>query len=65
MIELVPIECDHCGYGAPETGRNADYFALTLGQFNEADIIAYLKRNSIKIKRSGRRFGAEGYGPSI
>jgi hypothetical protein len=38
---------------------------LTLAEFDEEAIVAYLEANNIKVERSGRRFGAQGYGPSV
>jgi len=68
MIDLVPIDSDigqRSGYGPPEAGRNVDHFALTLGEFDEEAIVAYLEKNGVTVERSGRRFGAQGYGPSV
>lgn len=48
-----------------EFDRNVDHFALTLSDFNKEAIINYLKNFGITIERSGRRFGAQGYGPSV
>ena len=68
MIDLVATEHKQ---NAPnntqsfQTNRNVDHFALTLFDFNKEAIIAYLKKFGIKIERSGRRFGAQGYGPSV
>jgi glyoxylase I family protein len=68
MIDLVPIDSDigrRSGYGPPEAGRNVDHFALTIGEFDEEAIVAYLEENGVTVDRSGRRFGAQGYGPSV
>ena len=68
MIDLVPIDSNigrRSGYGPPEAGRNVDHFALTLGEFDEEAIVAYLEENGVTVDRSGRRFGAQGYGPSV
>ncbi len=68
MIDLVPIDSDigqRSGYGPPEAERNVDHFALTLGEFDEEAIVAYLEKNGVTVERSGRRFGAQGYGPSV
>lgn len=68
MIDLVPIDSDigrRSGNGPPEAGRNVDHFALTLGEFDEEAIVAYLEENGVTVDRSGRRFGAQGYGPSV
>ncbi|MBS41262.1 MAG: VOC family virulence protein [Rhodospirillales bacterium] len=67
MIDLVPRE--HAERLSNPTSKNnsanMDHFALTLENFDEKAIVAYLEDNDIKVELSGRRFGAEGYGPSI
>ena len=68
MIDLVPIDSDigqRSGYGPPEAGRNVDHFALTLSEFDEDAIVAYLEENGVTVRRSGPRFGTQGYGPSV
>ena len=68
MIDLVPITEDlrHDPDCRPtEKYLNVDHFALTLAEFDEKAIVAYLEANNIKVERSGRRFGAQGYGPSV
>lgn len=68
MIDLVPIKSDagrKSGYAPTETCRNVDHFALTLAEFDEEAIVRYLEANDVKVERSGRRFGAQGYGPSV
>ena len=68
MIDLVVTEHKQ---NAPyktqssQIDHNVDHFALTLSDFNKEAIIAYLKKFGIRIERSGRRFGAQGYGPSV
>ena len=67
MIDLVPKEQAE-GSSNPSSKNNSanmDHFALTLENFDETAIVAYLEDNDIKVELSGRRFGAEGYGPSI
>ena len=53
------------GYGPPDQGRNLEHFALTVEEFDEDALRRYLGDNGITPTKSGRRFGAEGYGPSI
>ena len=68
MIDLIPIDSGigrRSGYGPPEAGRNVDHFALTIGEFDEEAIVAYLEENGVTVDRSERRFGAQGYGPSV
>ena len=62
MIDLVPITEDlrHDPDCRPtEKYLNVDHFALTLAEFDEKAIVAYLEANNIKVERSGRRFGAQ------
>ncbi len=68
MIDLVPIKealSQNSDYRPTETCRNVAPFALTLAEFDEEAIVTYLEANDIKVERSGRRFGAQGYGPSV
>lgn len=68
MIDLVPIDSKlgtREDYGPPDKGRNLDHFALTLSEFDEDAIVAYLRGCGVEPVRSGRRFGADGYGPSV
>jgi glyoxylase I family protein len=68
MIDLVPQDSElgrREGYGPPEKGRNVDHIALKIENFNEKDLQHYLEAHGIKVTESGRRFGADGFGPSI
>lgn len=68
MVDIVPMDSDmgrRDGYGPPEAGRNVDHFAFTVSEFDEEALVAYLQSHGVEPTRSGRRFGAEGYGPSI
>lgn len=68
MIDIVPIDSElgqREGYGPPEAGRNVDHFALTVSEFDEDALVEWLESHGVKPTHSGRRFGAEGYGPSI
>ena len=68
MIDIVPIEGpagQREGYGPPEAGRNVDHFALTISEFDEAALLSWLNAHGVEPVKSGRRFGAEGTGPSI
>ena len=42
-----------------------EHFALTIETIDEAALRRYLEENGVKIVKSGRRFGADGYGPSV
>ncbi|HWA91665.1 MAG TPA: VOC family protein [Rhizomicrobium sp.] len=53
------------GAGPAEQGRNMDHFAIQVAPFDEASIRAHLDAHGIVIVASGRRYGADGSGPSI
>ena len=68
MIDLLPLDSEagrRGGEGPGRTGRNMAHFALNQEDFDEAAIRAHLKAHGVEVKKSGRRFGAEGYGPSV
>lgn len=68
MIDLLPLDSEagrRGGEGPGRTGRNMAHFALNLEDFDEAAIRAHLEAHGVAVKKSGRRFGAEGYGPSV
>ena len=68
MIDLIPLDSPSgqaSGYGPPSRGRNMEHFALTIEEFDEDLLRAYLAEHGITPTKSGRRFGADGYGQSI
>lgn len=46
-------------------GRNMDHFAVRIEPWNEEAIRAHLISCNVDVVESGRRYGAEGQGPSI
>jgi len=68
MIDLVPQDSElgsRNGYGSPKIGRNVDHIALTIEKFDYSELKNYFNRFGIRIHEWGRRFGADGYGPSV
>jgi len=68
LIDLVPLDgvLGKIGGAGPEKeGRNVDHFAIQIVPFDEDAIRAYLALHNVTITDSGRRYGAEGDGPSI
>jgi len=68
LIDLVPLDgvLGKIGGAGPEKeGRNVDHFAIQIAPFDEGAIRAYLAAHHVTITDSGRRYGAEGDGPSI
>ena len=68
LVDLVPLDGvlgKMGGAGPAKEGRNVDHFALQVTPFDEAAIRAHLAAHNVTITDSGRRYGAEGNGPSI
>lgn len=68
LIDLVPLSGllgSIGGAGPGREGRNVDHFAIQITPFDEAAIRAHLAAHNVTITDSGRRYGAEGNGPSI
>jgi catechol 2,3-dioxygenase-like lactoylglutathione lyase family enzyme len=68
LIDLIPLDgaLGRIGGAAPaREGRNVDHFALQIVPFDEAAIRAHLARHGVEVVQAGRRYGAEGDGPSI
>jgi catechol 2,3-dioxygenase-like lactoylglutathione lyase family enzyme len=59
LIDLVDAS------SAPPEGRNMDHFCLTVRPFDADAILAHLAANGFAAEPPKRRYGAEGYGPSI
>ena len=56
MIDLVKGE---------RTGTNMDHFCLRVEPFDQASIVAHLKKHGVEVGDIRNRFGAEGNGISI
>lgn len=50
---------------APPDGRNMDHFCLTVLPFDPEAIRAHLAAHGVATESPKRRYGAEGFGPSI
>ncbi len=50
---------------AGEIGRNMDHLCLRIEPFEEGAIRAHLGRHGVSAGELKRRYGAEGYGPSL
>ncbi len=53
------------GAGPGREGRNLDHLCLRVEPFDEAAIRAHLAAHGVSAGATGRRYGAEGEGPSI
>src|SRR5437762_1644476 len=68
LIDLIPLDepLGRLGGAGPGLeGRNVDHFALQVMPFDEHAIRAHLAAHGVEITDAGRRYGAEGDGPSI
>ncbi len=68
LIYLVPLDgaLGRKGGAAPAVeGRNVDHFAIQVTPFEEQSIRAHLSAHGVPVTEAGRRYGAEGEGPSI
>jgi glyoxylase I family protein len=59
LIDLIPADSER------GVGRNMDHFALTIEGFEPEKLIAHFAAHGVKLGEVARRYGAEGYGPSI
>jgi catechol 2,3-dioxygenase-like lactoylglutathione lyase family enzyme len=69
LIDIVPVDSPlgRMGGPPPSTGRNQnmDHFCLKLERFDEGAIRAHLTAHGVDSAPAERRYGADGYGPSI
>ena len=68
LIDLVPIdgELGRKGGAAPgREGRNMDHFCLRVEPFDESAIRRRLGDIDVAVSDTARRYGADGFGPSI
>jgi len=68
LIDIVPVDSQlgRMGGAAPGTdGHNMDHVCLRLRRFDADEILAYLARAGVETDGVARRYGADGFGPSI
>ena len=68
LIDLVPVESPlgRAGGGRPAAdGRNVDHVALRIERFDPEALRAHLEAHGVAPGDVGRRYGAEGDGPSM
>jgi glyoxylase I family protein len=68
MIDLVEVDgkLGKAGGAAPgKEGRNMDHLCLRVEPFDQAGIVAHLKKHGVTVGDIKNRFGAEGNGVSI
>ena len=67
LIDLVPVDgkLGSAGGAAPGAeGRNLDHLCLRVAPFDHDAILAHLQAHGARIGEFGRRYGAQGDGPS-
>ena len=68
LLDLIAVD-SHLGKAGGDSpdpkAPNMDHFALTLAAFDEDTIRKHLSNHGVEAGATGRRYGAEGYGPSI
>ena len=68
LIDLVPLDGPlgrTGGAGPGQGGRNLDHFAIQVAPFDEPAIRAHLAAHGVAVVEAGRRYGAQGDGPSV
>lgn len=68
LIDLVDVNAELGRRGGPppgKTGRNLDHFCLRVEPFDEPSIRAHLAASNVDAGDTVRRYGAQGFGPSI
>ena len=68
LIDLTPLDGPlgaRGGAGPGDEGRNLDHFAIQVAPFAEDAMRAWLKAHGVEVLEAGRRYGAEGDGPSL
>jgi glyoxylase I family protein len=68
MIDLITVDgpLGRQGGAAPgKEGRNLDHLCLRIEPFDQAAIVAHLRRHGVAVGEIRRRYGAEGNGISI
>lgn len=67
LIDLLAIggPIDRADSGAPGAGRNMDHLCLRIDPFDGDALRAHLAAQGVELGELGRRYGADGYGPSL
>jgi glyoxylase I family protein len=68
LIDLVPVESElgRMGGGPPDPrARNLDHFCLQVEGMDKPQLAAWLRSRDVEFGDFERRYGAEGFGPSV
>ncbi len=63
LVTGAPI--DRLDSGVPGAGRNMDHLCLRVDPFDAEALRAHLSGQGVELGEFGRRYGADGYGPSL
>ncbi|BAO87904.1 VOC family protein [Caballeronia cordobensis] len=67
LIDLLAVgaKIDRPESGAPDAGRNMDHLCVRVEPFDPGALRAHLEQHGARIGEEARRYGAEGFGPSL
>lgn len=68
LVDIVPVESElgRKGGGPPDPkARNLDHLCLQVEDMSEDALADWLARHGIEVGKFERRYGAEGFGPSV
>lgn len=67
LIDLLAVgaKIDRPESGTPGAGNNMDHLCVRVDPYDPAVLRAHLVENGVRLGDEGRRYGAEGVGPSI
>ena len=67
LIDLLAVgaKIDRPESGQPGAGRNMDHLCVRVEPFDADTLRAHLEKHGARIGEEARRYGAEGFGPSL
>ena len=65
QIDLVEVDPNDAKQADVLPGGNVEHFCLRIDPFDEAQLVKYLEGNGVATEPAQRRYGADGYGPSM
>jgi len=67
LIDLLAVgaKIDRPESGTPGAGNNMDHLCVRVEPFDSAALRAHLLEHGVRLGEEARRYGAEGFGPSL
>lgn len=67
LIDLLAVggPLDRADSGLPGAGRNMDHLCLRIECYDAPALSSYLRARGVRLGEAGRRYGADGFGPSL